>query len=161
MLANLAVRKLDERLTALATNLGWSYTRYADDLAFSTREKSSRHDCMRLVSFIKRELRSDRLEPNDLKTRITPPGARRVVLGLNVDGLTPRLSRAFRDNIETHLYALRSSRIGVAAHIKHRGFASKIGMKRHIKGLIAFAYQVEPPYALSLYRQFDDVDWST
>ncbi|MDE0810946.1 MAG: reverse transcriptase domain-containing protein, partial [Alphaproteobacteria bacterium] len=40
MLANLAVRDLDERLTAIAKTYGVRYSRYADDLTFSTTRKS-------------------------------------------------------------------------------------------------------------------------
>jgi hypothetical protein len=36
-LSNLVSRKLDARLTGIATKLGWTYTRYADDLTFSLR----------------------------------------------------------------------------------------------------------------------------
>ena len=43
-LANLAVSNLDERLQAIANARGWTYTRYADDLAFSTRRNSDRDE---------------------------------------------------------------------------------------------------------------------
>src|SRR4029079_11661853 len=35
-LSNLPARALDARLTGMAQKLGWTYTRYADDLTFST-----------------------------------------------------------------------------------------------------------------------------
>ena len=34
-LSNLVARRLDARLTGLCRKLGWTYTRYADDLTFS------------------------------------------------------------------------------------------------------------------------------
>jgi hypothetical protein len=39
-------------------------------------------------------------------------GARRVVLGLLVNDVVPRLTRSFRNNLETHLYALTAWHIG-------------------------------------------------
>lgn len=161
MLANLAVRLLDERLSNMATAQNWRYTRYADDIAFSTMDACDRESAMKLVIRIKQELGRFGLEANQAKTRIAPPGSRRIVLGLQVDRAQPRLSRAFRNNLETHLYALRNKKIGVAAHRTKRGFASTIGMRRHIKGLIAFAHQVEPTYAQKLYGEFNKVDWSS
>jgi RNA-directed DNA polymerase len=116
MLANLAVRKLDERLDTLANAHGRIYTRYADDLAFSTKENSSRGRAMALATLAERELSSFGLVANRQKTTVVPPGARKIVLGLLVDRDQPRLTRAFRNNIETHLYALRNSKIGPAAH---------------------------------------------
>jgi len=40
-----------------------------------------------------------------------------------------------------------------------RGFASTIGMKRHIEGL-AFVHQVDQAYAVRLHSEFNRVDWS-
>jgi RNA-directed DNA polymerase len=37
MLSNLVMKRIDERLTRLAASRSFSYTRYADDLAFSTK----------------------------------------------------------------------------------------------------------------------------
>lgn len=160
-LANLAVRKLDARLDHLANHLGWTYTRYADDLAFSVKRKATRSEARALVAKVKRELRDDGLEPNMAKTVIAPPGARRIVLGLQVDGAFPRLSRVFKNNLDTHLRALTAPHIGPEKHQRTRGFASSIGMRRHIGGLIAFAHHVEPAYATRCYALFNAVSWPT
>ena len=160
MLANLSVRKLDERLEALANAHGWIYTRYADDLAFSIKEKSSRGRAMALATLAERELSSCGLRANRQKTTVVPPGSRKILLGLLVDRDRPRLARAFRNNIETHLYALTHPMIGPAAHRNARGFASTIGMRRHVEGLIAFAHQVDQTYAGQLYANFNRIDWS-
>lgn len=160
MLANLAMRMLDERLETIAYQAGWTYTRYADDLAFSRRDKSSRAAAMRLIKLVERELTNFGLKNHRQKATILPPGARKILLGVLVDSDEPRLTRAFRNNIETHLYALTCSKIGPAAHRMKRGFVSTIGMRRHIEGLIAFAHQVDSAYAVSLYAQLNSVDWS-
>jgi RNA-directed DNA polymerase len=162
MLANLAVRELDERLREIAMTLNWTYTRYADDLAFSTKVATSgRRDAMKLVARVKVALKQFGLEANGSKTHVAPPGARRILLGLQVDQPKPHLSRSFKNNLETHLYALTNPKIGVAAHRAKRGFASTIGMRRHIGGLIAFAHQVDPAYAKTLYGKFNKVNWAS
>jgi len=160
MLANLAMRTLDRRLTALAEQGGWTYTRYADDLAFSRRDRSSRATAMHLAKQVERELELAGLVHHRQKMVLAPPGARKVLLGVLVDSERPRLTHAFRNNVETHLFALTSKKIGAAAHRHKRGFSSTIGMRRHIEGLIAFAHQVDPTYAANLYAQFNTVDWS-
>jgi len=158
-LANLAVRTLDIRLTHLANLTGWTYTRYADDLAFSLKRKATRKEARALVAKIKSELRADGLKANAAKTVIAPPGARRLVLGLQVDGPSPRLSRDFKTNLDTHLRALTSPHIGVERHRAARKFASTIGMRRHIAGLVAYAHYVEPAYAQRCYGLFNEVAW--
>jgi len=98
-LANMVVDALDTRLSARAARLGWIYTRYADDLAFSTRADFSRAEASRVIALAKAEVNRFGLELNDSKTVIAPPGARRIVLGLLVNGDAPRLTRAFRNNL--------------------------------------------------------------
>jgi RNA-directed DNA polymerase len=159
-LANLVVRNLDIHLEAAAAKLGWTYTRYADDLAFSTRAASTREEARKVVALVKAALPSFGLDPNDAKTVIAPPGARRIVLGLLVDGPQPRLTRNFRDNLETHLHALTAQNIGPEKHRASRGFASTIGMRRHIFGLLAFAHYVEPTFAKRGYDRFNSIVWS-
>lgn len=160
MLANLVMKTLDGRLTSLAQATGWIYTRYADDLAFSRRDDSTRMTAVRLSRRVARELELVGLIQHREKTRISPPGARKILLGVLVDREKPHLTRAFRANIETHLFALTSRKIGPTVHREKRGFASIIGMRRHIGGLIAFAHQVDPEYAKKLHDQFEAVDWS-
>jgi RNA-directed DNA polymerase len=160
MLANLVVRDLDIRLNAIAQRYGWIYTRYADDLAFSTTERSSRGQAMHVASLAEREMSAFGLSSNRQKTTVIPAGSRKILLGVLVDGSAPNLTRAFRNNLETHLYALTHAKIGPAAHRSARGFASIIGMRRHIECLLAFAHQVNSDYARRLYEQFNRVDWT-
>jgi RNA-directed DNA polymerase len=160
MLANFASAVLDIRLTQLAVSENWTYTRYADDLAFSRVGSSSRGQAMQLVKQVETVLEMAGLVPHRQKTTIVPPGGRKILLGVTVDTGRPRLTKAFRNNIETHLYALNHLNIGPERHREKRGFASKIGMRRHILGLIAFAHQVDQAYAAKLYAEANRVDWS-
>jgi RNA-directed DNA polymerase len=155
----MAVEALDAKLAAVGAARGWIYTRYADDLAFSTQANSSRVEASKIVALAKAEIAPFGLELNETKTVIAPPGARRIVLGLLVDGTQPRLTRAFRNNLETHLHALTKDSIGPERHRQARGFASLIGMRRHINGLLAFAHYVEPNYAAVCYSMFNSVSW--
>jgi RNA-directed DNA polymerase len=160
MLANLVVIELDKTLDRLARSLGWIYTRYADDIAFSIRELSTRGRAVEISKLAERALGKFGLVANRQKTSITPPGGRKILLGVLIDRDQPKLTRAFRNNVETHLYALNSQKIGPKAHRERRGFASIIGMRRHVEGLIAFAHQIDRDYARELYASFDAVDWN-
>jgi RNA-directed DNA polymerase len=78
-----------------------------------------------------------------------------------VDTGEPKLTKAFRNNIETHLYALTHEKIGAEHHRRKRGFSSLIGMRRHIMGLIAYAHQIDEKYARTLYSKANSVDWTS
>lgn len=83
------------------------------------------------------------------------------MLGVLVDRERPRLTRSFRNNLGTHLYALTSPKIGPRAHMQRRGFQSRIGLQRHVAGLLSFAHQVDSGYAAKQYRLFNAVNWES
>jgi RNA-directed DNA polymerase len=160
MLANLAVRALDEAVTAIADRRGLIYTRYADDLTLSTRDPAfTRKLASKAIGEIYAVMGRVGLSPNVTKTRVAPPGARKVVLGLLVDGQTPRLTRDFKASLRQHLYYLRRKEFGPARHALRRRFVAISGLRHHIRGLIAFAGQIEPEYGRRCLREFAEIDW--
>jgi RNA-directed DNA polymerase len=160
MLANLAVRDMDEQLTTLAVDAGFVYTRYADDLAFSTDSTSfTRKNAMEFVGLVYKVMARNGLSPNRTKTRIAPPGARKTLLGLLIDGASPRLTREFRARLRQHLYFLTNTEIGPIRHAQARGFTAVLGLRHHIEGLVSFAAQVDPVYAARCTKTLQNVGW--
>ncbi|RUZ55692.1 reverse transcriptase family protein, partial [Mesorhizobium sp. M7A.F.Ca.US.007.01.1.1] len=160
MLANLAVRKLDELIEEIAAKHGMIYTRYADDLTVSTKDKTFNRDkCRAVIGEIYAAMAKHGLSPNTAKTIILSPGSRKIVLGLLVDGEEPRLQRDFRILMRQHLYYLTSPKHGPADHARIRGFSSIRGMRHHIHGLATFARQVEKPYGEECLSALNKVNW--
>ena len=159
MLANLAMRSFDAEIERLAADHGLRYTRYADDLTLSTKGSFTRDEAAHVIGLAYDVMGRVGLSPNATKTRVTPPGSRKVVLGLLVDGEEPRLPRKFKETMRRHLHYLGRADIGPVAHARARGFASTIGLRHHIEGLLSFAKQIEPLYAAECKRKFASVDW--
>jgi RNA-directed DNA polymerase len=158
MLANLAMMKADAALAALAAQAGFRYSRYADDLAFSVDNDRSITDMHALKSEVFRILNEAGFRHNRRKTVIRGPGTRRIVLGMLVDGGNPRLSSEFKDNIRLHLHYLSSQKHGPAQH----ALARKTGVSsiyHHVRGLIAWAVQVEPRFGYTALEKFRSVNW--
>lgn len=156
-LANLAARALDERLSGLAEAYNFIYSRYADDLTFSTQGRFSRGAAQSFLGKITAVIGSAGFAPNEAKTSIASPGARKIVLGLLVDGDEPRLSREFKAKIRQHLYYLEKH--GTAAHAARQGNATVFGLRRHILGLIQHARQIERNYGDEQLRRFNAITW--
>lgn len=158
MLANLAMARTDAALAALALDRGFRYARYADDLAFSTDTDRTVAEMRSLQRDVCRILNQAAFRPNHRKTVIRGPGSRRIILGLLVDGPSPRLSKEFRDNLRLHLHYLRDPAHGPAKHalVRKTGISS---LYHHIRGLIGWAQQVEPAYGRRQLDLFDAVDW--
>jgi RNA-directed DNA polymerase len=157
MLANLTMQSIDSALTAYGKAHGLTYTRYSDDLCFSTSGEFDRGRARALVGEVTRVLASQGLELNRRKTRVVPPRARKVVLGLLVDGAAPRLSREFRDRMRQHLYYLK--KFGARNHMQRRQFESVGGMYRHIRGLVDYANAIDVTYASQLHGALAGVNW--
>ena len=162
MLANIAMSAADAEFETLAKAAGMTYTRYADDLVFSTRSKTfTRRLASGIVGSIYRILGKYGFSPNVAKTEIIPPRARKVVLGLLVDEHSPRLPREFKEKMRMHLYYLHKNEIGPARHAAKRGFISVAGMRNVLYGLAAFAMQIEPAYGARIRQSLDTIAWPT
>ncbi|CAL4868268.1 hypothetical protein MMA231_02543 [Asticcacaulis sp. MM231] len=160
MLANLAVKKFDRVVTAIAKRIGVTYTRYADDLTFSTKDRAfTGTQSRKLIGEVYAALGAFGLSPNITKAQVSPPGGRKVVLGLIVSGDTPKLKRDFKSNMRRHLHYLSDPLYGPASHAREREFTSIVGMRNHIQGLITFANQIEPDYGAACQLAFDKVIW--
>ena len=158
MLSNLAMWRLDEGIAALAAESGLVYTRYADDLIFSTAaDDYTRAKAEELIRKVYEQMLPFGLRPRTTKTVIAPPGARKIVLGLLVDRDRPRLRREFRATLEQHVYCLAKN--GPATHAQRRGFRSIFSLQQYVTGLLNYATQVDPDYAAPLWEQFGTVNW--
>lgn len=158
MLANLAMKEFDKAMTVLAVERGFKYTRYADDLAFSTdSENCKRETCKLLIRDAYSAIVGFGFTPNLTKTKISPPGGRKLLLGLLVDGDIPRLTKDFRKQMRTHLHYLET--YGVVAHVKERGFDSIFGARNHLMGLAYYARQIDHNYGDGLLQRLTALDW--
>jgi hypothetical protein len=156
-LSNLVAVQMDEDLSDLAQDNGFTYSRYADDLTFSTCGDFSRNNASELIGQITSAIAKAGFVPNKAKTSVSPPGARKVVLGLLVDRDDPRLPREFKSRLRQHLHYLK--RHGAAAHAASQGSATVFGLRRHVLGLIQHARQIEPGYGDAQLDNFNKLNW--
>ena len=160
MLANLVMREADQLLTALADCYGLTYTRYADDLTFSTASSEfDRNSARRTIHDVYGVLRRFGFSPNLAKTTISSPRSRKIILGLQVNLETPRLTRSFKRKMRMHFYYLEHEEVGPLKHAERRGFSAVVGMRNHLMGLIAYATQIEPEYGKSLKIRLEEIEW--
>lgn len=158
LLANIVMRQCDKELSEIAARFGMKYTRYSDDLTFSSQDpKLGRDTCRKVIFEAYAVLSRAGYRPNARKSKVVPPSARKLVLGLDIDGAEPGLTKEFKDRLRQHIYFLE--RLGPVDHAFNRKFDSVWGMKAHIKGLIDFAKMIEPEYAAICRERFIRIDW--
>ena len=136
-LTNILCKKLDHRLTGLAKRFGATYTRYADDITFS-----SPHNIYRNEEFnkeLKRIIEGDqKLNINPSKTRLQKAGYRQEVTGLVV-GNKVNVRRRYVKQIRMYLYYWEKYGFDKAEQIFKRDYISDKG---HVKNINAHLVNV-------------------
>jgi RNA-directed DNA polymerase len=156
MLSNLVARKLDEKLIEYSDSNYLVYTRYADDLVFSSSDLNfDPKNIAKIQRDIAKIIKESGYRVNSSKTRVAGPGARKMVLGLLVDGNTPRLSKDMVKRIDRHLYSIE--KYGISAVSDYNGFDSVYGFYNHLSGLIAFTKDVDIKRWKSFHERFRNI----
>lgn len=147
--ANLLAHRLDRRLAGLASAVGATYGRYADDLIFSgTATLPVAGTIARITTIAAEEgfrVRRD-------KTRVLPAHHRQRVTGLVVNA-GPAAARSEYDALRALLH--NCARTGPAAQNR----AEHPAFREHLLGRIAWVGTGRPARAARLRALFDDIHW--
>lgn len=155
-LSNLVFIVADRQLEEVARNVRATYSRYADDLCFSFTH-SNRREVFAAKKQISEVLWSNGFRENSKKTRIIPPGARKILTGLVVNGDMPSIPKELRDTVKMHLYYCK--KLGIPAHCRNRDFRSVIGFKRHLYGLIMYVNSISAEHGRRFMDQYSELPW--
>lgn len=139
-IANLVARYLDDRLSQFAADSQLMYTRYADDLHFSSHTSASTDESRRRIGEVYGVVRAAGFEPNLRKTRVFGPGSTPRMLGLYVDGSHLRLRKRLREEIDQTLRAIDV--FGIDQHASHRGEEPTALLER-LEGQLRYAQGVD------------------
>jgi RNA-directed DNA polymerase len=142
LISNLMMHSFDKKIVRICQERKIVYSRYADDLAFSTSKKDVLLDIPDLVKSICAEIEYPRLEINHKKTVSTSRAFKRVLVGLV---LTPEgqvsLGRDKKRRLRSELYRFSHNSL-------------EMGDIAKLRGELAFAWSVEKKFIFSLLRQF-------
>jgi retron-type reverse transcriptase len=151
MLANLAVRRLDSRLTGWADAVGATYTRYADDLAFSGgRALAKRPDAF--IRGVQRIIEDEGHETNARKTRVRRQGVRQTVTGIVVNEHV-NISRADYDRLKATIH-------NCAVHGPHTQNHRRLDdFRAHLLGRISWVESLNVSRGEKLREEFARIRW--
>ncbi|WP_410875149.1 reverse transcriptase family protein [Nocardia sp. A7] len=150
-LANLVARGLDRRLTGYAHRHDLTYTRYADDLAFSGKADL---DTARLIWTVTRIARDEGFTVHTGKTLVRRAHQRQVLAGLVVND-SPAAPRDRYDALRALLH--NCARTGAAAQNRHE----HNDFRAHVYGLISWVGEMSPHRRDKLLAMADRVDWTS
>ena len=142
-ICNAIVHRMDRRLAGLASHLGFDYSRYADDLAFSGND---RRRVGRILKATKRIVESEGFALRTEKTRVARQGSRQRVTGVTVNE-TLGLSRVERRRLRAMLHEHRRA-LGVGGELG----ADEAARGRLVEGKLAYLSMLNPGQAERLRR---------
>ena len=130
-LANLVCLRLDRRIMGYVGRRGIAYTRYADDLNFSSFSQSALVHASRFIRFI---ITDEGFTLNHAKTRIAGPGRCHRTTGLVITEESVGIGRRKFRMLRSRINDLRAVEAGTAS-------ADRVA---HIRGWLAYVKSVDP-----------------
>ncbi len=136
MIANLYASRMDVRLNGLSKKYGLKYSRYADDLTFSSINEKIH--VRKFISSVYHIIRDENLFPNFSKTKIFRKGNRKEVTGIIINEKL-NVKRKWVNSLRGELY-------------RYRKFGLPLGEEgeviyNQLQGKIAYLHMVNPQKA--------------
>ncbi len=151
-LANLCGFRLDARLTGLANTMGVTYTRYADDLAFSGDENFARI-ASRFATQVAVIASAEGFAVQHRKTRLMRASVRQHLAGLIVN---TRVNVPRRELDRLQAILTNCVRYGAASQNREQ----HADFRRHLEGKVAYVEMVQATRAGKLRRMLEQIDWA-
>jgi retron-type reverse transcriptase len=148
-LSNLTARALDARLAGMAQKLGWTYTRYADDLTFSTNGDPAQKTAW-ILARLRHIAQEESFTVNEKKTRVQRPNTQQSVTGIVVNK-RPNVPRELIRRIRAILHRAKTEGLEAQNRDQHPYFAA------WLRGMIAYIQMVNPDRGRELKAKFDQL----
>jgi len=141
-LANLALLNMDRGLKKVADKFEFTYTRYADDLIFSGNNMNKKA-VYKMLSIAKSFIKSNKLQVNEVKTKVYWKTGGQIVTGLVVNNGVELRKRWLRRVDRLFIWLLEGKQI--------------IESQAQVEGLISFINMVNPGYAKVLKHNWKQI----
>ena len=151
--ANLCAYRMDCRLSALALAAGASYTRYADDLAFSGEDRFDR-SIERFAAQAAAIALEEGFAVNHRKTRIMRQGVRQHLAGVVINERV-NIARSDFDRLKAIL--TNCARHGPESQNRQRHPAFRM----HLEGRVAHMEMINPQKGARMRRIFEKIRWQS
>ncbi|MFI5337556.1 MAG: reverse transcriptase family protein [Opitutales bacterium] len=145
-LSNMAARGLDRRLAGICGKLGWTYTRYADDLTLSADGEAT-GKVGYLMARLRHIAQDEGFEVNEKKTRVQRPSMAQTVTGIVVNR-RPGVDRQTVRRLRAILH--QAGKTGLESQNRQK----LPHFKAWLRGMIDYIHMVNPAQAKPLREAF-------
>ena len=162
VISNLIAVRLDARIKGFCSrhsDLCLSYTRYADDITVSSKNKLGEADIKRIQATIYSIIEDCGFMPNKEKCKVYKQGMRLEVTGINVNHIQiPHVNKRYIREVEISLYCIE--KYSLDSHLKYYNEKynttfSKEKYISHLLGVINFINMVDSQKAKTFRKKLD------
>lgn len=139
-IANLIVYHLDVRLNGLCSRRDIVYTRYADDLSFSSNNRTRLNSTEKLVKYIVKE---EGFEINEKKTRYLSNEVKKTIAGITINNEEVHVDKGLKKKIRSMIFN----------SIVNKDYS----MNEKIRGSIAYVDSIENGYKVKMLSYVEHI----
>ncbi len=145
VLSNLVLKRLDARMAGLAKKYQATYSRYADDLCFSSNNPDLNH----IIPAIDEIIRDTGYKLNHSKTRVIRRAKRQIITGCVVNQEL-NVPRELRRNLRAQIHNLKQNLISTG-ELNEDTY-------QQLQGMVSFFHSVKPQMAVNFRRQLKEIE---
>ncbi len=145
VLSNLVLKRLDARMAGLARKYQATYSRYADDLCFSSNNPDLNH----IIPAIDEIIRDTGYKLNRSKTRVIRRAKRQVITGCVVNQEL-NVPRELRRQVRAQIHNLKQNLIATGELDEDTYL--------QLQGMVSFFHSVKPQMAVNFRRQLRQIE---
>lgn len=145
-----ANHRLDPGVLKLCDNWGMTYTRYADDLAFTSEKPMARKETHRFIKEVIKTVKQSRYTVNYKKLRVARAGRQQRLLGMTINE-KPNIMRSKYKQMRARLHHCYHK--GFETVAKEMGFPSGAALESRIDGHLSYYHMINPDKTAKLKEQ--------
>lgn len=151
-IANIICKRMDREIRKYAKENNIVYTRYADDLTFSSNDKMQG-----LIAEITEITNKYDFSINIGKTQIFSPGEPKFITGLVVQNGLVRVPKHFKRELKKEIHFCR--KFGVLIHLQNSNASHYINYREHLYGKAYYVNMIEPDIGEKFLSELDKINW--
>ena len=144
--------RIDEKILEVCNRWGMTYTRYADDLAFSHNERLPKAKTNAFLREIGKIIKDSGYTINRKKLRIVRSGRQQRLLGMTVNE-KPNIMRLQYRKMRARIHNCKTKGLAVVA--SEMGINNPLKLKSQIEGQLSYWNMINPIKAAKLKLQFE------
>lgn len=153
-----AHHRIDQPILEVCREWGMTYTRYADDLAFSSDKKISRKEANQFIKEISKIIKNGGYRVNRKKLRVVRKGRQQRLLGMTINE-KPNIMRVHFRRMRARLHQCKTK--GFKTVAKEMGLESDKQLKSQIEGQLSYYNSINPARAAQLQAWYTEAKNAT